>query len=247
LYENGVAALSEKVSTWEAIRSHIENIQTDRYGTSGQDISRLVQTEHQLSADPKNAEPTMMKDLLGELADALWPPSELVGDCSRVYEEVVPKRQLYGQPILSHPNTIYRYMLLHSNSLFIKKIITSLEKNGQTDRADEIRRQMFEIANRSAAASWELLLGNIKDMNIWTKINHVEVPLSGSSSTFVTFDLKNITARRRSARWLVEALALPWVPSLPETSMIEFRFPRKTNDRLLFPTLCDAGWWRGVL
>ena len=245
LYENAFVALSDKASTWEAILSHIENIQTDRYGTSGQDISRIVQTEHQLSDDPQNAEPAIMRDLLLELVDATWPEPEQIEACATLYITIAEKRQLCGRPIRFEPDTIYRYVLLYSNSSFIKSIIASLEKSGEADRADELRRQMQEIANRSVAVSWELLLDSIKDYGTWTKLIRAEIQISGARSTFVTFDCHGISAQRRSARWLVEALVLPWRPSPPETSMIEFKYPRKSNDKLLFPTLGDAGWWKG--
>lgn len=245
LYENAVAALSEKASTWEAILYHIENIQTDRYGTSGQDISRIVQTEHQLSDDPQNAEPAIMRDLLSELADATWFEPEQIEACAMLYIRIVEKRQLCGRPIRSEPDTIYRYVLLHSNSSFIKSIIASLEKSGEADRADELRRQMQEIAGRSVAVSWELLLDSIKDYGIWTKLVRAEIQISGVRSAFVTFDYPGISTQRRSARWIVEALVLRWRPSPPETSMIEFKYSRKPNDRVLFPTLGDAGWWKG--
>jgi hypothetical protein len=245
LYENAVAALNEKASAWEAILSHIENTQTVRYGTSGQDISRIIQTEHQLSDNPQNAEPTIMKDLLLELTDTSWPPPEQTDACATLYIRIVEKRQLYGRPIQFEPDIIYRYVLLYSNSLFIKKIIDSLEKSGEADRADELRRQMQEIANRSVAISWGLLLDSIKDYSTWTKLIRAEIQISGARTAFVTFDSQGVSTQRRSARWLVAALVLPWRPSPPETSMIEFKYHRKSNDRLLFPTLGDAGWWKG--
>lgn len=245
LYDNAVAALSDRASTWEAIRAHIENIQSDRYGTSGQDISRIVQTEHQLSNNPQSAEPAIMRDLLLELADATWPKPEQYEACATLYVRIVEKRQLSGKPIRFEPDTIYRYVLLYSNSLFIKSIINSLEQGGEVDRADELRRQMQEIANRSVAVSWERLLDSIKDYGTWTKLTRAQIRISGTHSAFITFDCPGKPTQRRSAQWLVEALVLPWRPLPLETSMIEFKYPRRSGDALLFPTLGDAGWWKG--
>lgn len=233
LYQNAVAALGPNAAARQAAREKIARAPVeDSANQSGQAVARMVQTEHQLSDDPRTAEPELMKLLLACLSSMRWPAEAQA--FARAYGLASGLFRLRGRPIQSSPDVLFRYC---NGPGLIRKICDELE--AADSEFAEVLRQFVERAS-NGTGSWADAIDFLRTPEVWQELPREAINVSGTPSVFVTFDAGQ-TTDRNNAEGMHRALAL-WKPK--SECFIELRYPADQVEELRFPTLADAGWFR---
>lgn len=240
LYQNAVGALGDRQDAWEATRARLLQVCPDEHADanlagSGPAVVRIIETENQLSDDPPNAEPARLAAVLATLSAVPWPADDQgVRDA---YEEAVAPHALEGQPIASRPRVAFRYI---TGAGFWKQIVKALRDAHEDILASELDDVMTRADRQPEQASWGEVAAFVTDPAVWAVLNRGGVRLGDGTGVFITFDAGQ-PAHRDSSLWLHAALALrrPWKPRFAEV-----RYNVGKADKLRFPTLADAGWFR---
>ena len=234
LYTNAVNSLGPDLASWEQTAQLINAVVgRDPRNQNGSDTLDIIQSEHQLSSDPPNADPVLMREVLLALANASLPASD--GPFGRVYEQVIAQYALNGLPISSRPAMLFRYL---GRPGVFELVADAMENAGAYSAARVLRRMVSDA--RNGRRTWDAVVRFLRRSAIWNSFPRSQVYLCGREAMFVTFEGSD-SLPRTSAVAAHSALAL-WQPC--NTCFLEVRYAPQPGDDLLYPTLADAGWFR---
>jgi hypothetical protein len=240
LYRNAVSALGTQRATWQRARKRLEAVacaqRDDWQNGSGAATLALIRTEHQLSADPANAHPEPMREMLERLCNL---------DCTRAYHDVVKAYgtilepfALKGTLIHTRPATLYRY--LNGPGLF-SAMIDGVEPM-HPKLARKLRHEVRVVKRGDSVSTWQRVLAELSRPSVWAALPRASIKLARARSMFVTFDGTPSPPTLRARATVLHAAAAMWRPRHP--CFVEASYPSEPTDELRFPTFADAGWFR---
>jgi len=236
LYEAAVASLGASRAQWEAAAQRIAATEgPDLRNQSGAAILANIQAEEQLSADPGQADSALLAGALTELAAAAWP--DTAAGFRNTFVNALDAFRLKGTQISFSPAMLHRYI---QGPGFLRALAKALANAGHDTLATVLHARIEATARGEPTETWQSVVDLIRTPGVWAALvaNPIAMAPPGRSM-FVTFDAPAPTDRR-SARRLHAALALCLDC---QECFLEIRYPTQSDDKLLFPTFADAGWF----
>jgi hypothetical protein len=236
LYRKAYAALGSDRAAWDEAAGRISTAPVSKpRNEDGPDVLANIRDEQQLSDDPDRAEPALLVALLLALSQVRWPTSAVA--FKERYERTVRGWRLKGRPLLQRPAQVYRY--INGPGIFLA-VVAAFREADLDDLAEELTEACERAADAADPLTWDGVLALLQDRRLWDAIPRDSVRMSRSSSSFLTFDAGQ-PVERSDAAWMHAALGL----SLPrDACLLELRYATRPPDRIRFPTVADAGWYR---